>query len=124
MRTLECSGSRITSPRIGAKAGARGCPRRHPRKRYASPGWRAALRDKFLFEAACDERRRSWHPKFAVMRWTRPEDKARAWRAWLGSRNLTRDLSRDAGLLLAESADANAGSALLGLRSAVEGLQS
>jgi hypothetical protein len=63
----------------------------------------AALLDRFLFEADCDERQRSWHPKFAVMRWR--QDEAIAWRAWLGSRNLTRDLSRDAGVLLAEAAD-------------------
>lgn len=84
----------------------------------------AALLDRFLFEADCDERERSWHPKFAVMRWVRPEDQAVTWRAWVGSRNLTRDLSRDAGLLLAESADAGAGNALPGLRSAVAELQS
>lgn len=63
----------------------------------------AALLDRFLFEADFDERQRSWHPKFALMRWRRPNDGAMSWRAWLGSRNLTRDLSRDAGLLLVEA---------------------
>jgi len=83
----------------------------------------AALLDRFLFEARCNERVRSWHPKFALMRWRRPEDGAIAWRAWLGSRNLTRDLSRDAGLLLTEAADPASGHALPDFARAVEALQ-
>jgi hypothetical protein len=83
----------------------------------------AALLDRLLFEANCDERERSWHPKFALMRWCRTDDRATAWRAWLGSRNLTRDLSRDAGLFLVQEADASSGHALEDLVTAVKGLQ-
>ncbi len=83
----------------------------------------AALLDRFLFEAECDERRRSWHPKFALMRWRRPEDGVFAWRAWLGSRNLTRDLSRDSGLLLVEATHPNYGQPLRGLALSARALQ-
>lgn len=83
----------------------------------------AALLDRFLFEAPCDERQRSWHPKFAIMRWRRVDDGAVSWRAWLGSRNLTRDLSRDAGLLVVQAADRAAGQALPALAIAAKHLQ-
>ncbi len=66
----------------------------------------AGLLDRFVFEADCDEgarqNGRSWHAKFIVMRWRNPETKARSWRLWIGSRNLTRDLSRDVGMALVE----------------------
>jgi hypothetical protein len=81
----------------------------------------AALLDRFLFTADCDESSLSWHPKFAVMRWKDANGRV-AWRAWLGSRNLTRDLSRDAGLILTQ-AEASQGQALPELRLAVEALQ-
>jgi hypothetical protein len=81
----------------------------------------AALLDRFLFEADCDERQRSWHPKFAVMRWR--QDGAVVWRAWLGSRNLTRDLSRDAGVLLSQAADPAGGQALPEFARAAKALQ-
>ncbi len=64
----------------------------------------ATLLDRFVFEADCDEGAstggRSWHPKFVVSQWQSEETKETSWRLWLGSRNLTRDLSRDIGLLL------------------------
>lgn len=62
----------------------------------------AGLLDRVVFEAACDEGRggRSWHPKLALISWQHTTTKERSWRLWLGSRNLTRDLSRDVGLLL------------------------
>ncbi len=64
----------------------------------------AALLDRFVFEADCDEGAptggRSWHPKFVVSQWLNEETKETSWRLWLGSRNLTRDLSQDVGLLL------------------------
>lgn len=62
----------------------------------------AGLLDRFVFEAPCDEGRggRSWHPKLALISWQHITTKERSWRLWLGSRNLTRDLSRDVGLLL------------------------
>ena len=83
----------------------------------------AALLDRFLFEADCDERHRSWHPKFAVMRWRHQVSGELSWRAWLGSRNLTRDLSRDAGFLIAQSSESTASQLLPGLRSGVKRLQ-
>ena len=83
----------------------------------------AALLDRFVFEADCDERWRSWHPKFAVMRWRHQESGEISWRVWLGSRNLTRDLSRDAGLLIAQSPEPASGQPVSGLRLAVKRLQ-
>ncbi len=86
----------------------------------------SGLLDRFIFEANYDERGhsgRSWHPKFAVMRWRRVDDDAISWRVWLGSRNLTRDLSLDAGLLLIEDADRESGNATPELKKAVETLQ-
>ena len=61
----------------------------------------STLLDRFLFEADCNEGQggRSWHPKFVVSQW-KNRNKETSWRLWLGSRNLTRDLSRDVGLLL------------------------
>jgi hypothetical protein len=58
------------------------------------------------------------------MRWRRPGDESVAWRAWLGSRNLTRDLSRDAGLLLVQAPDPNSGHSLPHLARAAKALQS
>ncbi len=83
----------------------------------------AALLDRFLFEAGCDERERSWHPKFALMRWRSPGSGKITWRAWLGSRNLTRDLSRDAGLLLVPAADPASGHILEDFAAAAQALQ-
>jgi len=84
----------------------------------------AALLDRFIFEAPCDEARYSWHPKFAVMKWRRiGHDNEIGWRVWIGSRNLTRDLARDVGLLLVQAPGELKGHTLPGIRDAVVGLQ-
>ena len=57
--------------------------------------------DRFVREVPLDERRHSWHPKVALVRLCEREGGAGVrWRLWIGSRNLTRDISWDAGLLL------------------------
>src|SRR5262249_9348173 len=47
-----------------------------------------------------DERESSWHPKLALAKQYAEDNKATQWRLWIGSRNLTRDLSWDIGLAL------------------------
>lgn len=55
--------------------------------------------DRYVREVGQDETVSSWHPKVALSNYTR-DDGAVQWRLWIGSRNLTRDLSWDVGLLL------------------------
>lgn len=43
----------------------------------------------------------SWHPKCALVKHCRDDGGEARWRLWIGSRNLTRDLSWDVGLTLA-----------------------
>lgn len=64
------------------------------------------LLDKFLRAIETDEHERSWHPKVAMVRYCRVDDPTdRQWRVWLGSRNLTRAMNWEAGLVLASKAD-------------------
>jgi len=56
------------------------------------------LMDRFVREVGTDENT-SWHPKIALVRYTR-EDGPPSWRVWLGSRNLTRSVAWEIGLLL------------------------
>ena len=61
--------------------------------------------DNFVREIDCDESFESWHPKVALIRQSRArqskeDEEQHCWRFWMGSRNLTRDRSWDAGLLL------------------------
>lgn len=63
----------------------------------------AAVLDQFIREINLDERRHSWHPKIALVRFSNGD-----WRLWLGSRNLTAALNRDFGLLLTSTDDAKA----------------
>lgn len=63
-----------------------------------------ALLDRFVREMQQDQRRDSWHAKVALVRFA-PETVASdipevEWRLWIGSRNLTRDMSWDTGLVL------------------------
>ncbi|WP_129125924.1 phospholipase D family protein [Geomonas oryzae] len=60
-----------------------------------------SLLDRMMVQVDCDEEKRSWHPKFTVARHV-SDDKARKveWRVWIGSRNLTRDISWDSGLVI------------------------
>lgn len=89
----------------------------------------SALLDRFIFEADCPEgiieNAHSWHPKFAVTKWRNERDASNGtWRVWLGSRNLTRDLSRDVGLLLTEGNYSLSHSSSKSLLAAVDQLQS
>jgi len=61
------------------------------------------LLDTMVVAVASNERRASWHPKTALVRYD-SEDGAQ-WRFWIGSRNLTGSTDRDAGLLLTSSRD-------------------
>ncbi|WP_224246032.1 phospholipase D family protein [Hyalangium gracile] len=77
--------------RFLAQAGRVVPPSRHPRV--------LGLLDQFVREIPFDERRAAWHPKLALVRLGAAQGEAE-WRLWVGSRNLTRDLSWDTGLLL------------------------
>jgi hypothetical protein len=62
-----------------------------------------ALLDRFIKEIPWDEKvqgGKSWHPKCAIVRYSVEGSAAGRWRFWLGSRNLTRDVSWDLGLSL------------------------
>jgi hypothetical protein len=64
------------------------------------------LLDKFVKTIDADETVSSWHPKVAIVRYHNIEDASdRQWRVWLGSRNLTRSLNWEAGLVLASQSD-------------------
>ena len=54
--------------------------------------------DQFLREVAFDERKGSWHPKAALVKFS--GYKAPEWRLWIGSRNLTAPENQDVGLVL------------------------
>ncbi|TPG55068.1 phospholipase D family protein [Sphingomonas glacialis] len=59
------------------------------------------LLDTMVRAVASNERRESWHPKTALVRYA--SDTGVEWRFWIGSRNLTGSTDRDAGLLLVTS---------------------
>jgi hypothetical protein len=64
------------------------------------------LLDRFVAMVATDESETSFHPKAALMRFQsidEPDDFQ--WRIWLGSRNLTRALNWEAGLVLVSRKD-------------------
>jgi hypothetical protein len=53
-----------------------------------------------------DENVSSWHPKVALVRYQSTEDMTDyQWRVWIGSRNLTRALNWDSGLILVSRSD-------------------
>lgn len=56
------------------------------------------LLDTMVHAVASNERRESWHPKTALVRYQSDGDVE--WRFWIGSRNLTGSTDRDAGVLL------------------------
>lgn len=56
--------------------------------------------DRFVREVRRDEKNASWHPKVALTKQVADGDKSAQWRLWIGSRNLTRDLSWDIGITL------------------------
>lgn len=64
------------------------------------------LLDKFIKTVNADESFSSWHPKVVLVRYHNTQDAIdRQWRVWLGSRNLTRALNWEAGLVLASRSD-------------------
>ncbi len=64
------------------------------------------LLDKFVRTIDADENVSSWHPKMALIRYHNIQDTTdHQWRVWLGSRNLTRALNWEAGLILASRSD-------------------
>ena len=64
------------------------------------------LLDRFVKTVDADENTSSWHPKVALVRYHNLEEiNDRQWRVWLGSRNLTRALNWEAGLVLASRSD-------------------
>jgi hypothetical protein len=64
------------------------------------------LLDKFLLTVETDENVRSWHPKVALVRHQNIDNEFdRQWRVWLGSRNLTRAMNWEAGLVLVSRSD-------------------
>jgi hypothetical protein len=65
-----------------------------------------ALLDQFVTEVELDESIRSWHPKAALLRFVHgAKTKEYQWRLWIGSRNLTRSLNWEAGLMIESRAD-------------------
>jgi hypothetical protein len=77
--------------------------------RVAIPGARVPilrLLDRFLLTVVTDERETSFHPKAALLRFHNTDDPDdRQWRIWFGSRNLTRALNWEAGLVLVSRSD-------------------
>lgn len=71
--------------------------------RVATPGSGAAtlvIADRWIREVRLDENERSWHAKLALVRYRSMATAANEfeWRLWVGSRNLTRDISWDSAL--------------------------
>lgn len=80
------------------------------------------LLDKFLVTVPEDETTTSFHPKAALLRFHRMDDPSDCqWRIWFGSRNLTRALNWEAGLMLVSRSDGK-GQAIKGLTAVVEAL--
>ncbi len=73
------------------------------------------LLDRFVQEVQRDQRKRSWHTKAALVRFKGGDGDDVEWRLWIGSRNLTRDMSWDTGLVLSGMVD--------GEGAGVEGIQ-
>jgi hypothetical protein len=64
------------------------------------------LLDRFLQTVTTDENQSSWHPKVALVRYHRVDDPSdRQWRVWIGSRNLTRAMNWETGLILVSRSD-------------------
>ena len=77
-----------------------------------------SLLDRMIIQVDCDEEVGSWHPKFTVARHVSEKARKVEWRVWIGSRNLTRDISWDAGLVLTGEKGTN-GSPVPGLVGAI-----
>jgi len=59
-----------------------------------------AILDRYFREVNLNEIEVSWHPKAVLAKHMSDDRKNAQWRRWIGSRNLTRDLSWDVGLSL------------------------
>jgi len=85
--------------------------------RLAAMRQRAAISvivDQFVRSVRSDESAGSWHAKFALIRYVTPQGKA--WRFWLGSRNLTMASNLDFGLTLDGMEEAKDGVNIAGIR--------
>ncbi|MFN3189118.1 MAG: phospholipase D family protein [Aureliella sp.] len=56
--------------------------------------------DQFIRTVSFDEKTQSWHPKIALVKTREDASGEIEWRLWIGSRNLTRDISWDVSLTL------------------------
>jgi len=73
------------------------------------------LLDRFVRAVEMDENKGSWHAKAVLVRYARLDDPAdRQWRFWIGSRNLTRGLNWESGMMLM-SRDDNRGQQIDGV---------
>ncbi len=63
------------------------------------PGLMGIL-DRFVQEIPQDETHGSWHPKIALVKFRSDTSGAIQWRLWIGSRNLSKTMSWETGLLL------------------------
>ena len=65
----------------------------------------AVMLDSFLYHVARDERRSSWHPKVALVRFDalNEESSNPHWRLWIGSRNLTGSENLELGVVLEQA---------------------
>jgi len=95
VRAIESLRGRV---RIVAQAGRVAIP--------AAPVAILKLLDKFLLTVPADETTSSFHPKAALLRFHKTDDPDdHQWRIWFGSRNLTRALNWEAGLVLVSRPD-------------------
>jgi hypothetical protein len=62
-----------------------------------------AILDQYVKEVPMDERSASWHPKIALVKHRSDDGMLSRWCVWLGSRNLSRDVSWDCGISLVSS---------------------
>lgn len=78
--------------RLVAQAGRLVAPKKTPKI--------AVILDRYFREVKVNESDASWHPKAALVKQLADNDADSQWRLWIGSRNLTRDLSWDIGISL------------------------
>jgi len=73
------------------------------------------LLDQFIRTVPFDESKQSWHPKIVLVKTRCDDGDDVEWRLWIGSRNLTRDMSWDVGLTLVGRVDDGGGKPIDGL---------
>jgi hypothetical protein len=81
----------------------------------AKPPKILAILDRYVREVNSNETEASWHPKAALAKLMADDGKSTQWRLWIGSRNLTRDLSWDIGLSLIGRVGADLYSEIIGI---------